>query len=117
MKIYIDFNDKKNELITNEYQSIHSIINNYINIYYSNESIHIDSYYLDYNGIYLDQKNCLEKYNIKDNSTLQLNKEIRGGGTFFNLFAKGRGIMKLLYIGYVFHAFFMGFFHSMTYNF
>lgn len=108
MKIFIHYNDKKDEIIIDKFKSINSIIGQYLN----DELIDINNYYLDYNGMYLDKSNCLEKYNITENSTLNLNKEIKGGGMIFNLFTKGSGIMRLLYILYAVHAIQMGFLHT-----
>jgi hypothetical protein len=112
MKLFIHYNDKKDEIIIDEFKSINSIIAQYLN----DELINIDNYYLDYNGMHLDKNNCLEKYNITEYSTLHLNKEIKGGGMIFTLFTKGSGVMRLLYILYAVHAVQMGFIHSSAYG-
>ena len=86
MKILINYNNIKKILITSNYQSIFSIINQYLNennINYNNEN-----FFLDYNGLYLNQNYSLEKYNILEDSILNLNEKIKGGNSFFSYAAK-----------------------------
>ena len=77
MIIYINYFDKKYVLEIDSYESIDSIINKYINLYNINDDP--NNYFLDYNGLYLNKKFCLDKYNIKDNYILNLNKKKKGG--------------------------------------
>ena len=85
MKIYIKYINNKSLINTNNYQSINSIINEYLNNNSINEN-EIDSYFLDYNGIILNKDNCLEKYEIIENSLLNLNRKIKGGNSNKNKF-------------------------------
>jgi hypothetical protein len=85
MRIFINFNNIKKELNINNYVSIQSIISQYL---VENKLINvIDNYFLDYNGSYLNNSYCLEKYNIQEDSILNLNDKIRGGSSFFSYVA------------------------------
>ena len=85
MKIFINFNNIKKELNINNYVSINSIINQYL---IENKLINvIDNYFLDYNGIYLNNNYSLEKYNIEENTVLNLNDKVKGGSSFFSYIA------------------------------
>ncbi len=85
MRIFINFNNIKKELNINNYVSIQSIISQYL---VENKLINvIDNYFLDYNGSYLNNNYCLEKYNITEDSILNLNDKIRGGSSFFSYVA------------------------------
>jgi hypothetical protein len=77
MDIYIKFESDKFILKVNKYESIKSIINKYLELKNINDSI--ENYFLDYNGNYLDNDFSLDKYKIKDNNILNLNKKIKGG--------------------------------------
>jgi hypothetical protein len=82
MKIFIKYENTKISLITINYESIASIINKFI------KNDNINNYFMDYNGLYLNNNFSLEKYNIKTNSILNLNKKKRGGNSFFNFVKK-----------------------------
>jgi hypothetical protein len=85
MKIFIDFNNIKKEININNYVSINSIISQYLN---ENKLINvIDNYFLDYNGLYLNNNYSLEKYNIQENTILNLNDKVKGGSSFFSYIA------------------------------
>ena len=84
MEIFILFDNIKKKLKIKNYQSINSIINQYL--YENNLNIDIDNYFLDYNGIYLNNNYSLEKYNIQNEYILNLNKKIKGGNSFFKFF-------------------------------
>ncbi len=77
MNIFIIFDKQKYSIKSIKYQSINSIINNLINN--NNLNIDINDTFIDYNGIYLDKNLSLEKYNIIDDSILNLNVKIKGG--------------------------------------
>jgi hypothetical protein len=91
-EIYIKYENKKSLINTNNYQSIASIINDYLkkddNDGDTDNTHDISDYFLDYNGIYLNCNFSLEKYNICNNSELTLNKKKRGGNSFFSFAAK-----------------------------
>jgi hypothetical protein len=70
MKIYIKYEDNKNILITSNYQSINSIINEYLEKYNIDLLDNIDNYYINYNGICLDKNYSLEKYDIVNETTI-----------------------------------------------
>jgi len=94
MKIYIKYENKNKIINTNNYESINSIINKFIIKYEINDNLYnylyniSDNYFIDYNGKYLDVNMCLEKYNIKKNSILNLNKKKRGGNSFIDFVKK-----------------------------
>ena len=94
MKIYIKYENKNKIINTNNYESINSIINKFIIKYEINHNLYnylyniSDNYFIDYNGKYLDVNMCLEKYNIKKNSILNLNKKKRGGNSFIDFVTK-----------------------------
>ena len=96
MKIIINFQNKKNIYEIKKYQSIYSIINEYLNMNNINDDI--DNYYLDYNGKYLDKKMSLEKYKIKDNFTVTLNKKNKGGNSFFSFAKKYPYVIFIVFI-------------------
>ena len=82
MKIFINFNNIKKEININNYVSINSIISKYL---IENKLINvIDNYFLDYNGLYLNNNYSLEKYNIQENTVLTLNDKVKGGSSFFS---------------------------------
>ena len=82
MKIFINFNNIKKEININNYVSINSIISQYL---IENKLINvIDNYFLDYNGLYLNNNYSLEKYNIEENTVLNLNDKVKGGSSFFS---------------------------------
>ena len=82
MKIFINFNNIKKEININNYVSINSIISQYL---IENKLINvIDNYFLDYNGLYLNNNYSLEKYNIQENTVLNLNDKVKGGSSFFS---------------------------------
>lgn len=86
MKIFINYNNINNPIIINNYSSVNSILNQYLENYNIKGSI--DDYYLDYNGKYLSNDYSLEKYNIEENEILNLNSKLRGGGSNFFSYAK-----------------------------
>jgi len=93
MKIYIKYENKNIIINTDNYESINSIINKFIIKYKIKNDLYnylniSDNYFIDYNGKYLDVNMCLEKYNIKKNSILNLNKKKRGGNSFFDFVKK-----------------------------
>jgi hypothetical protein len=71
MIIYIKYNNEKKKIKTVNYQSIHSIISQYIEE--NNLDDNINNYYLDYNGFYLNNDLSLEKYDIVNKCELTLN--------------------------------------------
>lgn len=81
MNININFNEENILFLTKKYQSIHSIINDFLENNNINEEI--NNLFLTYNGKYLNIDYSLEKYDIQNNSTLTLNKKIKGGNSFF----------------------------------
>ena len=82
MNINVRFNNNTYIIKTKIYQSIHSIINQFIDE--QKIEYNIDDLFLDYNGTYLDNNFSLEKYNINDNNTLNLNIKIKGGNSFIS---------------------------------
>jgi hypothetical protein len=83
MEIIIKYKDEKKKMITKDFQSIHSIINNFLeNSDITNKKT--EDYYLDYNGKYLNVHFSLEKYEIKENYILVLNEKVKGGNNFFS---------------------------------
>jgi hypothetical protein len=82
MKIIIKYQNKKFNIITKNYQSINSIINQYLNE--NNIEDEISNYFIEYNGKYLNKDYSLEKYNISDQTILTLNKKNKGGNSFFS---------------------------------
>jgi hypothetical protein len=86
MKIYINYENKKKDINTNHFQSIKSIVYQYL--FENNIDNEIDDFFIDYNGIHLDYNMSLEKYNILDEYTLNLNKKKKGGSSFFSYFMK-----------------------------
>jgi hypothetical protein len=90
MKIYIKYLSNKNYLINIEnYQSINSIINQYIIEQNTNSNNvlldeNLDNYFISYNGLKLNKKYSLEKYEISENSILTLNQRQKGGNNFFS---------------------------------
>ena len=81
MKIYINYENKRKNINTNNYQSIKSIIYQYLSE--NNINNEIDDFFIDYKGIHLDIDFSLEKYNILDNYILNLYKKKRGGDFAF----------------------------------
>ena len=77
MNIYIKYDLDKSIFNTKSYQSIKSIINEYLhlNSIYDN----IENYFIDYNGLCLNNDYSLEKYDIENNAVITLNKKIKGG--------------------------------------
>jgi hypothetical protein len=98
MKIFIKYLDNKLLLNTKKYQSIKSIINDFLTI--NNINNDIDNFYLDYNGNYLNLNYSLEKYEIKENYILTLNNKLKGGigfdTSFFTYFMKNPLIVSLM---------------------
>ena len=91
-EIYIKYENKRSLINTHKYQSIASIINDYL----VKDEHDISDYFLDYNGIYLNCNFSLEKYNICNNSELTLNKKKEVEILFFHLHLK-----ILLWLQYV----------------
>lgn len=94
MKIYVINNNKKYIINVNKYISINSILSQF----YDN----IDDYYIDYNGMYLDKNYSLDKYNICDESTITINKKVKGGKTDFIKFVKKHWILSIFILIIVF---------------
>ena len=86
MKIFINYNNNKKLLNTKDYQSVYSIVHQFL--YENNINIDINNYFIDYNGLYLNYNFSLEKYNIKNESILNLNKKTKGGNSFFKFLFK-----------------------------
>jgi len=99
MKIYIKYLDSpkvstsyKNLLLNTEnYQSINSIIYQYFTKINKNNSelgldldleLELDNYFIDYNGHVLNGYYSLEKYNIEENSILNLHPKKKGGSKY-----------------------------------
>ena len=87
MKINVINNNKKYIINVNKYVSINSILYHF----YDNT----DDYYIDYNGIYLDKNYSLDKYNIEDDSTITINKKVRGGKSNFFNFVKKNWLLSI----------------------
>jgi hypothetical protein len=96
MKIFINYECNKKEINTQNYQSITSIINQYINENNINENI--DDYFLDYNGMYLNRNFSLEKYEIKEESILNLHTKKRGGNSFFSFAMKNPTLVFTVFL-------------------
>ena len=98
MKIYIKY--ETTQLIeTNNFSSINSIINKYINDNNLDSSYcNADDFYVDYNGIYLNRNYSLEKYDIKDGNTIQLHKVVKGGSNFFSFAIKNYFLVLVVFI-------------------
>lgn len=79
MKIFITNKNIKTIINTKDYQSINSIINDYL--IYNNINDNLDNYFLDCNGIYLNSNFSLEKYNIENESLLNINIKNKGGSS------------------------------------
>lgn len=86
MKIIIKYETKRFNIITKNYQSINSIINQYLSE--NNIDDEINDYFIEYNGKYLNKDYSLEKYNISDKTILTLNKKNKGGNSFFTFVGK-----------------------------
>jgi hypothetical protein len=93
MKIYIKYENENKSIDTEHYQSIKSIINTFFNKYNINNNI--DDFFIDYNGIPLDNDLSLEKYNISDNSVLNINEKKKGGNSFMSFASKNPGTVIL----------------------
>lgn len=96
MKIYINYNNNKKIIHTKNYQSINSILYDYLNE--NNLNNNIEDYYLNYNGNYLDGNNSLEKYEIKDKSILTLNIKQKGGNSFTSFAKANPGIVTIAFM-------------------
>ena len=81
MKVFIKYKDNKEIIDILNYESIHSIIGKYIKKKNIDSIENINDYYINYNGICLDKNFSLEKYEIYNDSILELNKKLRGGST------------------------------------
>lgn len=111
MKIYIKYLSNKNYLINIEnYQSINSIINQYIieqntnlngplnNTFNFSLNDNLDNYFIDYNGQKLNKNYSLEKYKISENSILTLNQRQKGGNNFFSFAASNPITVFIVFI-------------------
>jgi len=94
MKIYIKYINKKSLINTNNYQSVNSIIYEYLNKNNINNT-DINDYFLEYNGIILNKDYSLEKYQIDEKlektniyiiPLINLNRKIKGGASNKNKF-------------------------------
>jgi hypothetical protein len=88
MKLNIIYNNKNISINIHKYLSINSLISLFNN--------NIDDYYADYNGIYLDKNYSLDKYGIKENSIIKINKKIKGGNKLFNSIKKHKWYSLLI---------------------
>lgn len=79
MRIFITNKNIKTIINTKDYQSINSVINEYLIL--NNINDNLDNFFLDYNGIYLNSNFSLEKYNIENESILNLNIKNKGGSS------------------------------------
>jgi regulator of sigma D len=86
MKIIIKYENKKFNIITKDYQSINSIVNQCLSE--NNIDENINNYFIEYNGKYLNKDYSLEKYNIISETVLTLNRKKRGGDGFFAFIGK-----------------------------
>jgi len=86
MKLYINYDNNKTYIHTSNFQSIKSITYQYL----SENKIdnEVDDFYMDYNGLHLDNNLSIEKYNISENYTLNLNKKTKGGNSFMSYASK-----------------------------
>lgn len=82
MKVFIQFENDKKILNTVNYQSIESIINQYL-LENNLSNLSTNQFFLDYNGKYLNNSYSLEKYNIYSDTVLNLNYKVKGGNSFF----------------------------------
>jgi len=82
MHIIIQYNNENKTIITKEFISIHSIINQYLNE--NNIKEDIDNLFITFNGKPLSINFSLEKYDITNNSLLILEKKNKGGNGFFS---------------------------------
>lgn len=96
MKIFINHECNKKNINIQNYQSITSIINQYIIENDINEDI--DNYFLDYNGIYLNRNFSLEKYDIKEGFILNLHSKKRGGSGFFSFAMKNPFLVFIVFV-------------------
>lgn len=95
MKIFIQYENNKDNIEINKYESINSIISKYLNLGLNNKIINKDTndFFLDYNGQYLNKDTCLDKYInsdiYKDNTLLfTLHEKKRGGSNFISFATK-----------------------------
>lgn len=93
MNINIQFNNNIFLIKTKKYESIYSIINYFIEE--NKLEYNIKDLFLDFNGKYLDNNLSLEKYNINENNTLNLNIKLKGGDSFISFFKKNPYIVTL----------------------
>lgn len=84
MNIYIKYENKKILIKTKSYESIYSIISNFV-------KDDIKSYNIFYKNKILDTSYSLEKYDVTENSILVLDKKLKGGNDFMT-FAKNNYI-------------------------
>jgi len=96
MKIFINYECNKKIINTENYESITSIINKYVIENNINEDI--DNYFLDHNGIYLNRNFSLEKYKIKEESTLNLHTKKRGGSNFVSFAMKNPFLVFIVFV-------------------
>jgi hypothetical protein len=96
MKIYINYNNNKKIIHTKNYQSINSILYDYLNE--NNLNSNIEDYYINYNGNYLDGNNSLEKYDIKNKSVLTLNIKQKGGSSFTSFAKANPGLVTIAFM-------------------
>jgi len=98
MKIFIQYKNNKILYETYKYQSIYSIIDNFINL--NNNIINKDpnNYFLDYNGSILNKDSCLEKYTDNNYIFLNLFEKKRGGSNFISFAAKNPLLVFIVFI-------------------
>jgi hypothetical protein len=102
MKIFIKYENNKNILLNiSKYQSIHSIIYEYFDKLRKGDSYDVlDDYFLEYNGLCLNKDFSIDKYEIKENSILNLNKRQKGGNfnNFFTFAMKNPILVFIVFI-------------------
>ena len=94
--MYIKFNNNKYKIKTHKYNSILSVINEFLDT--TSHNLNIEDLYLDYNGNYLSNDLSLDKYNINDDTELNLNIKLKGGNSFFTFFKDHYIIVILVFI-------------------
>jgi hypothetical protein len=99
MKIYINYNNKKKSINTINYQSNLSIINQYLEE--NNMKDDYQNFFLDYNGLHLDNHLSLEKYSIECGFILNLNKKNKGGKEKHKNHKSHHSSSKHLFIYYI----------------
>ena len=98
MKIFINYENIKIELNTKQYQSINSIINEYLKENKINNQKNSNDFFLEHNGILLNKNLSLEKYNITEFSILNIREKVKGGASFFSFASKNIILVIIIFI-------------------